>query len=103
MRSVFEMDTQKTTSHMRKTDYRAALENPRQLFGGALEASIELDKSWHLRGGAGGAHPGSSKIVLDPVAWSLVGFGVAQRKPRYGNMENGELQVLGFAFELHDF
>lgn len=35
-------------------------------FGGDLSAHIELDHTWHLRGGAGGAHPGSKKIVLDP-------------------------------------
>ena len=41
-----------------------------RFFEGALDADIanriELDKSWHLRGGAGGAHPGSNRIVLDP-------------------------------------
>eukprot|EP00435_Cladocopium_sp_Y103_P060505 s819_g22.t1 len=38
-----------------------------EFFSGELEpVHIELDSAWHLRGGAGGAHPGERKIVLDP-------------------------------------
>ena len=38
-----------------------------EFFSGELEpVRIELDSTWHLRGGAGGAHPGKGKIVLDP-------------------------------------
>eukprot|EP00438_Fugacium_kawagutii_P012558 Skav207355 [mRNA] locus=scaffold426:176282:177292:- [translate_table: standard] len=41
-------------------------------FGGDLSPGvhIELDRTWHLRGGAGGAHPGRQKIVLDPSVHS---------------------------------
>lgn len=36
-------------------------------FGARLgDADVQVDNSWHLRGGAGGAHPGSGRIVLDP-------------------------------------
>lgn len=36
-------------------------------FNGELQGvQIEIDNSWHLRGGAGGAHPGKQCIVLDP-------------------------------------
>ena len=38
-----------------------------EFFSGELEpVQIELDSTWHLRGGAGGSHPGKRKIVLDP-------------------------------------
>lgn len=38
-----------------------------EFFSGELEpVQIELDSTWHLRGGAGGAHPDKRKIVLDP-------------------------------------
>lgn len=38
-----------------------------EFFGGALEAKVHLDETWHHRGGAGGAHPSTKRIVLDPL------------------------------------
>ncbi len=36
-------------------------------FNGELKGvRVEIDNTWHLRGGAGGAHPGRQCIVLDP-------------------------------------
>ena len=38
-----------------------------EFFNGELENSvIEMDSTWHLQGGAGGSHPGTHRIVLDP-------------------------------------
>eukprot|EP00439_Symbiodinium_sp_Y106_P043281 s5283_g5.t1 len=39
-----------------------------EFFGGSLAAKVRLDETWHLRRfGAGGAHPSTKRIVLDPL------------------------------------
>lgn len=33
-----------------------------------LPKGVEVDRSWHLRGGAGGANPSANRIIIDPTS-----------------------------------